>query len=538
MSAADGIAQAFVNQGSDICFGVPGGGPNLELVGAFRRRGMRFVLAHGETSACIMASAYGHIRGHVAPAVVTRGPGAASAVNGAAQATLDRFPLALFTDTVPTAHANRVPHQRIDQRAMFEPVSKVSSTVGANSTSEQVSDLVQQAQSSPQGAVHLNYDSTAQFMKVEPSSRHDVSSNNDASSQRGASSNNGVSQDPLAATRLVSESVNPVVICGLDATRGGIELRNALIEFGAPVLTTYQAIGVVPTEHDVCAGLFTNGESERRLLEQADLVIAVGLDPVEPIPAPWGYDAPVLSFASHPTVDAYMPIEVEIVGDVAELAQQYLRGEIHWTPRAGGSYRELVRTELLPTDSSDRFGAIAVVKGALESVACPRNVTVDAGAHFLAIMPFWRVDEPKRLLISNGLATMGFAVPAAIGMALARPGEAVLALVGDGGLGMTLAELETIVRLDLPITVLVFNDSALSLIEIKQQADDGSGDEAVRYTEVDFAKVADGLGVASQAVTTEVGLRRALAEPWPGPRLIDARIDPGDYRHLIRVTRG
>jgi acetolactate synthase-1/2/3 large subunit len=142
------------------------------------------------------------------------------------------------------------------------------------------------------------------------------------------------------------------------------------------------------------------------------------------------------------------------------------------------------------------------------------------------------------VLISNGLATMGFSVPAAIGSALARPARPVVCMVGDGGLGMTLAELETIARLALPITVVVFNDAALSLIEIKQ-GDGHGGPEAVRYRLTDFAAVARGFGLPGEVVEDAAALERMLAGPWPaGPRLIDARIDPSVYPHVIQVTRG
>jgi acetolactate synthase-1/2/3 large subunit len=132
---------------------------------------------------------------------------------------------------------------------------------------------------------------------------------------------------------------------------------------------------------------------------------------------------------------------------------------------------------------------------------------------------------------------MGFALPAAIGAALARPGLPVICMAGDGGLGMTLAELETVARLGLPITVVVFNDAALSLIEIKQTA--GQGDErAVRYGLVDFAGVAAAMGIDAFVAETAGDVDRAVEAGWNRPRLIDARIDPTPYGGLIKATRG
>jgi acetolactate synthase-1/2/3 large subunit len=172
---------------------------------------------------------------------------------------------------------------------------------------------------------------------------------------------------------------------------------------------------------------------------------------------------------------------------------------------------------------------------AVHAAAGDALLTVDAGAHMLAALPFWPVTRPRGLLISNGLATMGYALPAAIGAALA--GHHVVCLTGDGGLGMVLAELETVARLALPVTVVVFNDAALSLIEIKQGAAQGDA-TAVRYAPVDLAAAAAALGVPSAAVDTAADACHVLRAAGPGPFLLDARVDPASYRHLMAVSRG
>jgi acetolactate synthase-1/2/3 large subunit len=166
--------------------------------------------------------------------------------------------------------------------------------------------------------------------------------------------------------------------------------------------------------------------------------------------------------------------------------------------------------------------------------------TVDSGAHMLVAMPLWKVDEPGEALISSGLATMGFALPAAIAAALARPDRRVVCLVGDGGLGMTLAELETLARLELDVLIVVFNDSALSLIRIKQADVGHGGDGAVRYRETDFACTAQAVGIPSCRVWDAAELREALAEGFadPGPYLIDAVVDPSGYADVLAATRG
>ncbi len=521
-SPEDLLAAAIAETGAVHGFGVPGGGANLDMVGALGRHGIQFVLTHSETAACIAASTYGYVSDTVTAAVVTRGPGAASAVNGAAQATLDRHPLVLVCDTVAANQHDRIAHQRIDQPALFAPVTKASGVLNHTTAA----DAVALAAATPRGAVHLDQDTSDPPRLLErPSTPGSLTAQSDDLARIDE------------ARAMLAGADHPVVIVGVDAppTSG---LASTLQRFGAPVLTTYQAVGAIPTGSSIDAGLFTGGRPEWDLLARADLVVLVGLDMVEPIPSDWPSDAPVLSLAGAPTVETYAPIALELIGDIEELAAATLTTAHRWPPSSASDHRTATIAELR-SHGREGFGPIDVVDGAAAWAQSLDGLTttVDAGAHFLAVMPLWRVRQRQRLLISNGLATMGYAVPAAIGAALARPGEPVLAFTGDGGLGMCLAELETIARLDLPITVIVFNDAALSLIRIKQKADHG-GDQAVVYRPANFATIADGLGMPGVRVSSADGLADALQAPSTGPRLLDVQIDPSSYGHLIRATRG
>jgi acetolactate synthase-1/2/3 large subunit len=275
------------------------------------------------------------------------------------------------------------------------------------------------------------------------------------------------------------------------------------------------------------------------LLDAADLVIAVGLDTVEPMPAPWSSAAPAITISTTAPASSFVPAGVELVGPLDAGLSALLDGADltnSWAADAGAAALQEARAALAAA-SSGTFGPIELTHAVARSAPPGVTVTVDAGAHFLAIMPFWPAQSAHQLLISNGLATMGFAVPAAIGAALARPERPVVCMTGDGGLGMTLAELETIARLRLPITVIVFDDATLSLIAIKQRPGQG-GDAAVRYAAIDFAGVARSIGLDAASVDCVADLDRHLADGWDAPRLIDARIDPSAYPALIATTRG
>ena len=518
------LAKALGEAGVGAAFGVPGGGPNLDLVGALLDIDIDFILAHAESSAAIMAATHGLITQTPTPVIVTRGPGATSVANGTAQATLDRFPLIVVTDTVPAAQRQRVAHQRVDQRAFFAPITKASATVAADVDAETLVGLLTVPTTWPFGAVHLDYDASGH---PDADAHLEVVVAPDTGALSAAIS---------AAVDLVGQAERPVVIVGMEAAATP-ELAEILVRFGAPVLSTYQAAGLVDTDGPLGAGLFTNGVLERPVLDAADLIITVGLDLVEPIPAPWTASAPVVRLSSTDQVDDYVPAAIDVVGPLAETARTVLQPNHRWVDGEATALCSQARDHIRHAESSDTFGPVQLVETAIAALPETITTTVDAGAHFLAVMPLWPVSEPFRLLISNGLATMAFAVPAAIGAAIARPGEPVLAFTGDGGMSMTMAELETIARLQLPITVVVFNDATLSLIRIKQTAEHG-GDRAVAYQLTDFAEVARASGIDGYVVNSALEFRTVLAQDWDRPRLIDARIDPSSYPALLAATRG
>ena len=522
-NTAELLVDAVRHAGADTVFGVPGGGPNLALIGAAEAAGLRFVLSHGETAAAITASTYGLLTGAPAMALATRGPGAASAVNGVAQATLDRAPLLFVSDCVPSSDTERVAHQRIDQVALMTPVTKWSGRLGGDSAAGGVARAaVGLAGAAPRGAVHLDFDPGA--VSSGPVPRPDITEPSEDLVERGRT--------------LLLESSHPIVIVGIGAVASAERVRRALEVFGCPVLTTYQAAGVLPERHPQLAGLYTGGVIEGPLLDAADLIVTVGLDLVEPIPAPWHQTVPVISIDVAGPASTFVPTTVAVrTTSLPDTLERLTARATHdWEPDAGASTLATARATLLDC-ARGTFGPLELARTVAHHAPEGAIATVDAGAHFLAIMPLWPAMTANSLLISNGLATMGFSLPAAIGAALARPGSPVVCMTGDGGLGMALAELETVARLQLPITVVVFNDAALSLIEIKQQPAQG-GRGAVRYAPIDFAAIGRAVGLDSASVGSVGELGSVLEDGWGRGRVIDARIDASSYAALLKATRG
>ena len=520
---ADGIATALLEAGTNLLFGVPGGGSNLDLVGAVQRLGGRFVLGHGESAAAIMAATYGELTGLPGACVVTRGPGAASAVNGVAHALLDRAPLVIVTDGFARGDRARVTHQRLDHRALFEPVTKWSVEIGSDDAYEATREAIALACRPPQGPVHLDVVLDAPARTPERAARRE-----------------GVPQpaDRARAIELLAGSRRPVITLGVGARRAAESVRTALQPLTCPILTTYKAKGVVPDTWPTAAGLLTGATIEAPILEQADLIVAIGLDAVELIPAPWPYAAPVLALSEWPRGDVFLGPMLELVAPLDSLLP--LLEPLRRLAPPLRPPREFAASALQALDVPVAGLAPQDVVRTARAIAPPGTVaTVDAGAHMLVAMPYWLVDSPSDALISSGLATMGFALPAAIAAALLDDGKRVLCLCGDGGLGMTLGELETLSRLGLPVTVVVFNDSAFSLIEIKQGPSQG-GPEAVRFDRTDFAAVARGCGIPARTAgdidELDAGLREALSRQ--GPSLIDVAIDPAGYRGVLEAIRG
>jgi acetolactate synthase-1/2/3 large subunit len=542
-SIAASIVRACREAGATHAFGVPGGGSNLDVVGEVVDQGMQFVLTHTETAAAVMAGVVGQLTGAPALAVATRGPGAASAVNGVAQALLDHQPMVLVTDCVAAGDRPRVSHQRLDQQSLLRTVTKASVVLDGRdpAAAHAVAAL---ALSGRPGPVHVDIDPTASGPDTQvPSDPTATPTSSDAELE--------------ACRTLLAAARRPVVVVGSGAVvcspTQRAAITQALAELAAatstPMLCTYQARGMVPDRAPWCAGVATGATIEQPLLDEADLVIGVGFDPVELIPAPWPAGLGVVLLGTWAVDDSSFfgaDLRAEVVLDPASLANEVagLAGRLttEWAPGHGRAHRDRAEAELravVPEQPSALTPQeIVDIAAAVASPGTP--ATVDAGAHMLVAMPLWPTDEPCSLLISSGLATMGFALPAAIAAALVRPDRRVVCFTGDGGLGMALGELETLARLGLPVTVVVFDDASLSLIAAKQAPSGQGGDLATAYHPIDFAAVARGCGMPAARVASAAEYRAALETSFDGsgPMLIDAVVDPSAYGAVLDAVRG
>ena len=539
-TVAEHLAAAFARHGVRRIFGVPGGGSSLDVIEAAARLGIDFILTRDETAAVMMAAATAELTGAIGVALTTKGPGTANAVNGIAYAALDRAPVVFLTDGFTAAEASWVTHQVFDQAKMLAPVTKAHSRLEGPDAVAEIERLIGAARSAPFGPVLIELTSEAAKIRLPDETTPAASS---PVSTAGASTPDRAAL--AVARQLLASARKPVLILGLEAREvaAATAVRRLADALGCPVLATYKAKGVVADSDPRYISEFTSGAAEAECVEQADLILLCGLDPVELLRQKWRYRASVVDVASTrhpihylvPAAGLYGPI----AATMAEL--QSAASPSSWTSTELTALRARVRA-LLACDAGAGVGPQQIVEVAAKRAEALREwprITVDAGAHMFSVMAFWPCLRPCDVLISNGLATMGFALPAAIASALQEPARTSIAFTGDGGLFMCLAELSTAVQCSARSVIIVFNDGALSLIDVKQQQR-GLPTRGVRWDRPDFAAVMVGLGGRGYRAQTAEEYERAVdsALSGTGPALIDVKVDPGRYLEQLKALRG
>ena len=527
------LSEAFDEMGTPFIVGHPGG-ETVELMDAARNRQVRFILMKQETAGAMMAATWGEITGSPGVSVSTRGPGAANMVNGVAHAWMDRAPLIVINDQYPGATYETGMRQVLNQHALFAPITKWQSTIHAKSVRQQIRRAIRVTTTPTPGPVQFDMPSnetTGEAVEAAgeaPLLPNVVPMEPDRNALR----------VPLQA---LSSASKPILLAGLGVfwDEASEELVKLAERLGAPVLTTSKCKGAIPEDHPLRAGCIIGGIIERELVMQADLIVTVGLDAIELQPKPWPYAIPVISLANTPTLEALVPAQSEMIGNLktmlAALAEFAPEGS-GWGASAAKSFREQVTTALdVPTQGLSPQGAMEVARAVLprETVA-----TCDAGASRLLVVQKWQSYRPREFLTSNGLGSMGFAIPGALGARLAYPDRPVVAFTGDGGFMMAVAELQTAVRDNLPIIVIVFDDQEIALIRVKQEIK-GIPRHGVGIGGLDWEALAKGVGADGVTVETEHQLGDALQAALKSGRttVIGAKIDGSGYVDQFNALR-
>ena len=526
------LAQALARAGVRHMFGLPGGGSSLDLIEAAAEVGIGFTLTKTENAAVMMAGAVAETTGVPGVALMTKGPGVANAANGVTYAKLDRAPVIVITDGFTDKQLSYITHQVFDQKALLQPVVKGVTRLESSHPAAEIEAIITLACQAPLGPVHLELTGEV--------ARRLIDQPHVATPAGSTSALDQVALQTLA--QQIKLSKKPVLIVGLEARHCADEVRQLAKQLKCPVLQTYKAKGVVSDLDPQAVGIFTGGIQEADCLAQADLMVMVGLDPVEMILQPWPYNKPAVEL-SNATHDVHYIKPLARVSRDLKLHARALNEELNGYV-SGWSLEQitLLRLDILKRLAYPpvQFGVAPDRLVQLSAQACTEQkfrprMSVDAGAHMFSATAFFPVTQPGDVLISNGLATMAFALPAA----LDEPAQPVICFTGDGGLMMCLGELCTAIDSGARIVVVVFNDSALSLIDIKQQSKQLPS-RGVRWGKHDFAKAMQALGGQGFEATTEAQYHQALTQALKlqGPSLIDVQIDPSGYSQQLKAMRG
>ncbi|MDN3986747.1 thiamine pyrophosphate-binding protein [Zwartia vadi] len=536
------VAQLFVRKlsqaGVKKIFGLPGGGSSLDIIAAASNENIEFVLTKTENAAVMMAGALAESTGIPGVALMTKGPGLTNSANGVAYASLDRAPVIVLTDGFTPKQLSYITHQVFDQKAVLAPIVKGTSRLESSDPGAEIDALLRLACSYPLGPVHIELTSETARRLVSDQYLSNVASSVETPS---------VSLSQLETLRLrIKQADRPIVVLGLEARAHADAVRGFVDTLGCAVLTTYKAKGVVPDSDKRVVGIFTGGSLEQEAIAAADLMVLIGMDPVELILQPWRYTTPVVDIAAclHPV--HYVEPELRVVGSITSilngLRAKGIFSTAGWSDEVLESIRIQARRQLEYLTVSQGVAPDRVAQLAAE--CCQRHAvspmfSIDAGAHMFSVAAFFPAERAGDVLISNGLATMAFALPAAISAAVQNRNAPVLCFTGDGGLMMCLGELCTAVEQQAKVIVIVFNDSALSLIDIKQRSR-SLEPVGVRWRHHNFAAMMDALGGYGVVATSEQefneGLNQALSRD--GPSLIDVLIDPSGYPEQLKAMRG
>ena len=534
--AAELFVRCLENEGVEYVFGIPGE-ETLDLNAALEDSStVTFVPVRHEQGAAFMADAYGRLTGRAGVCLGTLGPGATNLVTGMADAYLDRAPVVALTGQTGLDEMHKESHQHIDIVRMMKPVTKWNARVHDPAIiPEAVRKAFAVAEREKPGATHLEL----------PDDVMEAESDGQPVPRRPAALVEPIAAEIHRAAELLQRCERPVILAGNGVVRqrASAALRRFCEQTGMNVITTFMGKGVV--DADDPHSLFTAGlraqDYPAGFMGRADLVLCVGYDLVEWAPAAWNprSDRRIICIdTTAAEVDAHYVPDVELTGDIGHILT-HLGNLVSARPPARLSappYRELLRAAL-EQGSDDGFPVKPQrVLRDLRDLMGPEDVLIsDVGAHKLWISRLWPTNQPNTVLISNGAAAMGFALPAAVAARLVLPAHRrVVTISGDGGFLMNVQELETARRLGLAIVNLVWSDSAFGVIELHQARKFGRL-MGTKFENPDLVGLAESFGLAGMRVESTDDLVPTLQKALALDVSSVVEI-PIDYRENVRFS--
>jgi acetolactate synthase-1/2/3 large subunit len=534
---ADLIVRCLENEGVSHVFGIPGE-ENIHLVEALSRSSIRYVLVRHEQAASFMAEVYGRLTGSAGVCSATLGPGAINLLLGVADATTNSTPVVALSAQVGMNRSYKESHQGVDLVSMFAPVTKWSELIATpGAVPEMIRKAFKLAQTERPGAVYLAVPEDVEKAAAPAGARPLVV--NTPRPDEPSPSQLRRAADVLLAAR------NPIVLAGHGAARAGASdaLRRFAEALGVPVATTFHGKGVFPDDHPQALGAvgFMRHDYVNFGFDQADAIIAVGyeLQEFDPVRINPDSDKKIIHIHRFPAeVDLHYEVEVGLQSDISRTLDALAAavGTRFEPDIPEHRIREMIEGELARGREDDRFplAPARIVADTRSALRREDIVLVDTGALKMWMARLYPTYEPNTCLISNGLSTMAWTLPGAIGAKIACPDARVLVATGDGAFLMNSQEIETALRERIPIVVLIWVDDEYGLIKWKMELELGHEVDTA-FTNPDFVAYAESFGARGYRIEAPgellPTLQRALAEDT-----VSVISCPVDYSANLQLT--
>ena len=519
------IAEKLSEARVDVVFGLPGG-ENVDVLDALRRRGIEFVLVRNESSAIFMADTHARLTEGTGVALTTLGPGAANAYAGIAHAWLDRSPVLLITAQSDPNLIGKHTHQVLDLQSVFRPVTKFTASLTPESANETMAHALELLRSGRPGPVHLSIPTAYASSEVA-----------DTSTSYSPVNASIKENDIARAKNTLASSRRPVIIAGLglEPEKPYSQLRALAESLHAPVIDTPKSKGALPADHPLFVGTFglTMTDPAYSILDSSDRIIAIGFDVVELV-KPWSQPQPLIWISNWENDDPHIESACELVGNINDILDDLLDSpssvDDDWGEKQVQAWREAHQLQPTVGPVPNRIFPADVLDSIRNHTPPEVILTTDVGSHKIFTCLHWKALEPNTFFVSNGLSVMGFGLAAAIAAAR-QTRETTVCITGDAGLAMVMGELALAIELDLPLIVVVMNDSALDLIRFAQKRKDLPvfGTE---FSNPDYEKIASAFGFAYARIQNKAecdsGIKQAVASRKP--TLLEVMVDPSGYR--------
>jgi acetolactate synthase-1/2/3 large subunit len=529
MKASDLFIKALENENVEYIFGIPGE-ENLDFLDSLKNSKIKFVLTRHEQAAAFMAATYGRMTGKTGVCLSTLGPGATNFVTGAAYSQLGAMPMLMITGQKPINANKQGRFQIVDIVRMMKPITKSSKQiVDSRKIASLVRNAFRIAEEERPGAVHLELPEDVAKEEVKD---HHVFEVHDI--LRPDADEKSIE----VAAEIIKKAKQPLVLIGAGANRKNLFniMKDFIVKTNIPFFNTQMGKGVVSCENPLFLGTAALSESDvlHNAIKMADLIINIGHDVVEKPPFFMEKDGKKvihINFNSAYVDQVYFP-QLEIIGDVGTTIKRLtkkLSGKLINNSRLV-KVREKIKESIHNKDDDDSYPLLPqrIVADVRRAVNRDGIISLDNGMYKIWFARHYHTYKPNTVLLDNALATMGAGLPAAITCALLYPDRQTMAVCGDGGFMMNSQEIETAVRMNLNIVVLIITDSAYGMIRWKQEGE-GLDNYGLEYNNPDFVEYAKSYGATGHKVKSTdefVGLIKKCFEQ-KGVHIIDV---PVDYR--------